>query len=117
VDDAQVSTGWYVMEWGMGLWTCAQVNFCQTALMENIGWKLMPLWEEGIIAEALRDMNMAGRQFDPMIFNEEWEIVQGELDTISEEKLTLKGVSGGRAVLGFGNLMTPVDAPLNGLNF
>jgi len=109
VDDAQVSTGWYVREWGRDLWTCAQVNFCQTALMENIGWRLKPLWEEGIISEALRDMSMAGQQFHPLFFvDEDWETTQGEKNTISGERLTLNDLKAEETILGFGNVMTPV---------
>ena len=112
VDDAQVNTGWHVKEWGMNLWTCAQVNFCQTTIMENIGWRLKPLWEEQIIAEALRDMNIAGRQFDPVIYVEEdWELLQREEDKISGDKLMLTGLSTGKAVLGFGDMITPIDTP------
>lgn len=88
VDDAQVNTGWYVREWGMDLWTSEQVNFCQTALMDNIGWRLKPLWDASIISEAMRDMHMAGRKFEPVIFDEvNWGTVHSETNSIPEENL------------------------------
>ena len=104
LDDAEVSTGQYARLWGNGLWSCEQINFAQKAIMENIGWRIKPLWEEGVIRDAMRDMRMAAVEFEPVIYDEdeEWEVVE-------VEGMPLRGM--GKAVLGFGALMTPMDTP------
>jgi hypothetical protein len=75
LDDAQQTTKEYAEEWGKGLWTCEQINFTQRSLMENLGYRLLPLWEHSIILEALEDMERAGRQCTPEIYDvdENWD--------------------------------------------
>ncbi|KAG9249279.1 hypothetical protein BJ878DRAFT_1199 [Calycina marina] len=103
VDDAQVNTSWYVREWGNELWSCAQLNFCQTALMDDIGWRLLHLWDDGMIANALRDMKMAGRQCDFLVWDEdELDTNQGEKKRVLSRGLTLKDMGHGKAVTGLG---------------
>ena len=69
-----------------------------------------------MISEALRDMDMAGRELDPVIFNDiYWEMVQGEKDLIPEEKLILESMSVGKTIRGLGDMMTPADTPVEGL--
>jgi hypothetical protein len=69
LDDAQQTTREYEEEWGKGLWTCEQINFTQWCILENLGYRLLPLWEHSIILEALEDMERAGRQHSPEIYD------------------------------------------------
>jgi hypothetical protein len=63
LDDAQQRTREYLEDWGRGLWTCEQVNYTQRCLLENLGYRLLPLWEHNIILGALEDMERAGRHY------------------------------------------------------
>ncbi|KAI9054903.1 hypothetical protein LZ554_002047 [Drepanopeziza brunnea f. sp. 'monogermtubi'] len=63
LDDEQQRTKEYASLWGSNAWTCDQVNYTQRVILENLGYRLLPLWEQGIIAEAVRDMERAGRQY------------------------------------------------------
>ncbi|KUJ16786.1 uncharacterized protein LY89DRAFT_566116, partial [Mollisia scopiformis] len=107
LDDHQQSTREYRDQWGLNLWTCEQINFTQRILLENLGYRLLPLWEETIILEALEDMERASRQYEPEIFNDE-----EEEDWESENKHYNLVRIGGKAVLGLGNQLTPVETPM-----
>lgn len=65
LDDKQQTTRMYASIWGKDLWTWDQVNFTQRVILENLGYRLLPLWEERIILEALGDMKRAGGQVSP----------------------------------------------------
>ncbi|KAH8597144.1 hypothetical protein B0O99DRAFT_508464 [Bisporella sp. PMI_857] len=109
LDDAQFTTGHYTTEWANNLWTPQQINFAQKVIMENIEYRIMPLWEESIIKYAMRDMELAANDFEPMIYDEDedWEMVE------VPEKLSLKGMSTGQSVLGIGSMLTPIDTPIS----
>ncbi|KAK0129080.1 hypothetical protein ONS95_001021 [Cadophora gregata] len=112
LDDAQQRTSEYATEWGRGIWTCPQINFTQRVILENLGYRLLPLWEESIILGALEDMERAVQQYTPEIYSdsEEWE-ADTCFDSFDFPK-NLVGVPGmGKAVLGFGNQITPVETP------
>ncbi|CZR62298.1 uncharacterized protein PAC_12195 [Phialocephala subalpina] len=108
LDDRQQSTKEYAEDWGRGIWSCQQINFTQRCLLENLGYRLVPLWQEDIILEALEDMERAGQQHEPEIYDdddEDWEFENYRhrvLDTFA-----------GKAVLGLGNQLTPVETPLS----
>ena len=61
LDDQQQSTRHYVLSWGQEMWTCDQLNYTVQAIHENLGYRIHPLCEEGLIAEALETMDRAGR--------------------------------------------------------
>jgi hypothetical protein len=103
LDDAQESTSQYCHEWGRGIWSCEQINTTQRIIMENLGYRLLPLWEKGIISLAVRDMERAGiqyREVEPNVWDE-WRL-DGEFEGL--------GISG-KAVLGLGNQITPEETP------
>jgi len=112
LDDAQQVTREYASDWGRNLWSCDQLNFTQRCILENLGYRILPLWEESIISEALEDMERAARQPSPETSDEDWDTdtcfgSYGEAGNEHQRK-----TSDGRAVLGFGEQVTPVETPL-----
>jgi hypothetical protein len=112
VDDAQQTTKEYAEQWGKGLWTYEQINFTQRCLLENLGCRLLPLWEDSIILEALEDMERAGRQhtLDNYDVNEDWDTATcfGSFGGPGHRRK----MSDGKAVLGLGEQLTPAEIPL-----
>ncbi|CZT43674.1 uncharacterized protein RSE6_03745 [Rhynchosporium secalis] len=112
LDDEQQHTIQYAIEWAKEIWTCPQINYTQRCLLENLGYRLLPLWEESIILEALEDMERAGQQSTPEIHSdgEDWD----DADTCfgSFDQGLARSVPGrGKAVLGEGKLSTPIETP------
>jgi hypothetical protein len=112
LDDAQQTTKEYAEEWGKGLWTCEQINFTQWCLLENLGYRLLPLWEHSIILDALEDMERAGRQQTPEVYDVDvdWDTATcfGSFGGVGHERK----MSDGKAVLGLGEQLTPAETPL-----
>jgi len=105
LDDTQQPTREYASEWGKNLWTCEQVNFTQRALLENLGYRLLPLWDERLIIEALEDMERAGKQFS-CTFGDYWEAA-------TKRARVGSGMSTGKAMKGIdGMQLTPVETPM-----
>jgi hypothetical protein len=94
LDDAQQSTRYYVQNWGRNMWTCQQVNYTERCLMENLGGRLLPLWDEDMILGALQDMERAGRMAKKL-----------------REEGDGNGVSDGKPVLDAYNQLTPGESP------
>jgi hypothetical protein len=112
LDDAQQTTKEYAEEWGNGLWTCEQINFTQWCVLENLGYRLLPLWEYSIIREALEDMERAGRQHTPEIYDldKDWNTAAffGSFSGQARESKS----SNGKAVLGLCEPLTPTETPM-----
>jgi hypothetical protein len=112
LDDAQQTTTEYAEEWGKGLWTCNQINFTQWCILENLGYRILPLWEHSIILEALEDMERAGRQRCPAIYDtdEDWDAATcfGSFGVPCHEAK----MSDGKAVLRLCEQLTPAETPL-----
>lgn len=62
LDDCHEKTQYYRTEWGKGLWTCAQLNVTERCIMENLGYRILPLWHPALIADAVCDMQRAAKQ-------------------------------------------------------
>jgi hypothetical protein len=102
LDDLSSNTRTYVMDWGCGMWSCAQVNFTQRCLLENIGYSLLPLCQEDMIRDAVRDMERAGRWSGVVLYDSSPE---GRREANS-------GVEGkGEAITGVGEQLTPFETP------
>jgi len=112
VDDAQQTTTEYAKEWGKGLWICNQINFTQRCILENLGYRLLPLWEHSIILEALEDMDRAGQQHCPVIYDadEDWDAATcfGSFGAPANGAQ----MSNGKAVLGLCEQLTPAETPM-----
>jgi hypothetical protein len=112
LDDEDRETSWYAREWGGGLWSTQQINFTSWIILENIGFRLLSLWQENLIAEAMADMERAGTRPVPVIYtnlNTEEEREEKAWQQVDNGENREK--VGGNAVLGFGDQMTPVETP------
>jgi len=121
VDDSQKQTATYAEDWGKLRWTCDQINYTQRVILENLSYRLLPLWNDTIILEALEDMERARRQTEraeeqrmkenetlyptePGIWDSEWD---SQPFRVSFDG---KAMSDGKAILGVGGL-TPAETP------
>jgi hypothetical protein len=110
LDDEQQSTVTYALDWGKGIWTCAQINYTQRAILENVGYKILPLWDKDLISDILVDMQRAGQQYEPRIYDEENKVMMEK-----ENLLAFEGerpMSSGKAVFGPQDQMTPAETPM-----
>ncbi|KAE8447759.1 hypothetical protein EG329_010153 [Mollisiaceae sp. DMI_Dod_QoI] len=110
LDDHQQRTKEYATDWGRGLWSCQQINFTQRCLLENLGYRLLPLWEENIILGALEDMERASRQYEPEIYNEDENWETETFGSFRGPALDTQRITG-KAIMGLGNQLTPVETP------
>jgi hypothetical protein len=62
VVDCQEPTRYYRESWGRNMWTSEQINVTERCIMENLGCRILPLWDPVLIADATRDMQRAARQ-------------------------------------------------------
>ena len=60
LDDGATHTSTYQDGIADGRWTCEQINVTERCILENLGWRIMPLWQEELIADAKEDMRRAG---------------------------------------------------------
>ncbi|OTA59213.1 hypothetical protein K449DRAFT_466920 [Hypoxylon sp. EC38] len=102
VEDLQESTQYYSFSWGQNMWTCEQINFTERCIMENLGYRILPLWEEKSIKQARHDIEMARR-----------ELVDGGIGIGDDGKAAkhAKSMSSGHAVMGLGRQLTPAETP------
>jgi hypothetical protein len=128
IDDAQESTNTYAMDWGSGRWAFSQINYTQRLILENLSYRLLPLWNENFIAGAMEDMERARRQSDraaerklkinenlelniypaePRIWDSDWD---AEACCGGYEGRGMG--TGGKAVVGLGEQLTPVQTPM-----
>lgn len=63
-EDLQESAQVYCEGWGRGMWSTEQLNATERCIMERLGYRILPLFEEGCLADAMVDMQLAGRQQD-----------------------------------------------------
>ena len=108
------------------MWTCEQINYTQLQILENLGYRLLPLWEESIISEALGDMERARRQnerqarkmaklemelnmypTDLGIWDADW-----DAETCCG-RFQVKVMSDGKAIMGVVEQLTPTLTPLD----
>ncbi|KAK3906271.1 hypothetical protein C8A05DRAFT_11967 [Staphylotrichum tortipilum] len=60
--DCQEPTHYYGAAWGKNMWTCEQINLTERCIMENLGYRILPLWDPVLITDAVGDMQRAARQ-------------------------------------------------------
>ncbi|KAG0649081.1 hypothetical protein D0Z07_4375 [Hyphodiscus hymeniophilus] len=125
VDDEPEKTIAYAEDMGKEMWTCDQINYTQRLILENLSYRLLPLWEESIISEAMEHMERARRQSErqaekkmklgtemplypaePSIWDDDWD---SETFCGSFEG---EGMSDGKAVIGLGQQLTPALTPV-----
>jgi hypothetical protein len=60
--DCQEPTNYYRSAWGQNMWTCDQINVTERCIMESLGYRILPLWDPVLIADAVNDMQRAAKQ-------------------------------------------------------
>jgi hypothetical protein len=103
LDDQQSTTRSYSEDWGSGRWTCDQINTTEQAIMENLGYRLLPLWTQELIGDALEEMERAGRY-----------VIQRVGHSMPPTpELNLKAVFSGTAVWSAQRQITPAETPMS----
>ncbi|KAB8290064.1 hypothetical protein EYC80_010390 [Monilinia laxa] len=105
IDDQQGTTIYYAQKWAKGLWSCDQINFTQRSIMENLGYRLLPLCSQEILEEAKNDMARAAkRQSSASYCMQEW--------SMSMANCGGRPMSSGKACLGIDGENTPQPTPV-----
>lgn len=102
LDDPQAPASHYVATWGGGVWSCEQLNATECCIMANLGWRILPLCDEDLLADAMVDMQLAARARQPS--------GSGYLSPEDESENEEAAVAG-RAVVSLGLSITPVETP------
>lgn len=110
LDDDQRSTAYYALHWGMQIWTSAQINYTQISIMENIDYRIFPLWDEELIFMILMDMRRAGQQHEPHIYDEDNESMLDRVNLLEFENDT--PMSSGKAGFGLQDQLTTAETPM-----
>lgn len=59
-DDNEMPTSRWATKVGAGLWSCQQLNTTERLVLDCIGWNIMDLSDDWLLAEARDDMDRAG---------------------------------------------------------
>lgn len=102
--DRHEQTQYYRAAWGDNLWTNDQINATERCIMENLGYRILPLCHPRLIADAVDDMERAGRQ---LALPSHTSSVTHHARSVS----TTAVPSTGKAVFGLGMQLTPVETP------
>jgi hypothetical protein len=103
LEDCHEPTRYYRSAWGKNMWTCHQINVTERCVMESLGYRILPLWDSRLIADALGDMQRAGRQA----------VVPLHHYDNDDDDRHKRSMSSGQAVFGLGLQLTPVETPLS----
>ncbi|KAJ4270468.1 hypothetical protein NW762_002150 [Fusarium torreyae] len=119
-EDPQEASQYYCKVWGRGMWSHQQLNVTERCIMENLNYRIMPLYEDDCLTDAMVDMQLAAQQPDwelneymPMDSNSS----DDESDNININHHYVpthsrsKTLGSGMAVLGLGLSLTPIDTP------
>ncbi|KFZ09256.1 hypothetical protein V502_08849 [Pseudogymnoascus sp. VKM F-4520 (FW-2644)] len=60
LDDYATHISSYEDDIANGRWTCEQINATERCILENLEWRIMPLWREDLIEDAKEDMRKVG---------------------------------------------------------
>lgn len=99
--DCQEPTYYYRTAWGGNMWTCEQINLTERCIMENLGYRILPLWHPALIADAVGDMQRAARQATFPSYPRNGEAHK-------------RSVSSADALLGRNFPLTPAETPTSG---
>ncbi|KAL5596722.1 hypothetical protein BROUX41_006586 [Berkeleyomyces rouxiae] len=64
-EDPALSSNYFVSKFGNHMWTSDQLNATERCIMENLNYRIMPLYSEDLITEAMVDMQLAARPPPP----------------------------------------------------
>lgn len=111
LEDSHAPTQYYRSTWGNNLWTCEQINITERCIMEDLNYRILPLWDERLIGDALNDMERAGRQalvLPPL--------TAAQSQSQFQKEQHKRCVSSGAVVYGLGLQLTPAGTPLSECN-
>lgn len=122
LDDEQSPTSLWAEHIGEYRWSAEQINATEFSIMDNLQWRLLPLWTEDRLAEALEDMEMAGRQAQALQMRQARKglnnkgLVESSMAGNRDASLSKKGSmifgTGGQAIqCEQTKLWTPIDTP------
>lgn len=115
-EDPQDATQYYCRAWGRGLWTHSQLNVTERCIMENLNYRILPLCNDECLTDAMVDMQLAAVQ--PSWTSREYtppeSISGGDEDLYVPSHTRSKTLGTGKAVLGLGLTLTPMDTPSAG---
>lgn len=60
LDDSATHISSYQYDIANGRWTCEQINATERCILENLEWRIMPLWREDLVEDAKEDMRKVG---------------------------------------------------------
>ena len=117
-EDPQDATQYYCQAWGRGMWSHSQLNVTERCIMENLNYRILPLCNDECLTDAMVDMQLAAVQ--PSWSSREYtppeSIPGGDRDIYVPAHSRSKTLSTGRATLGLGLTLTPVDTPVAGVS-
>ena len=114
LEDAHAPTQYYRSTWGNNLWTCEQINITERCIMEDLNYRILPLWDERLIADALNDMERAGRQ--ALHLSPSVAMAQPQKEACDSKHQHERCQSSGAAVWGLGLQLTPAGTPMSECN-
>ncbi|KAH7630711.1 hypothetical protein B0T09DRAFT_124034 [Sordaria sp. MPI-SDFR-AT-0083] len=112
LEDSHAPTQYYRSAWGNNLWTCEQINITERIIMEDLNYRILPLWDERLIGDALNDMERAGRQ--ALLLPPPATPAQSQSQFQKEQHK--RCVSSGAALYGLGMQLTPAGTPMSECN-
>lgn len=105
----QREAAWFADVWGRGLWTAAQVSATERCMAQHLGYRIMPLYDAELIADAKADMQTAAELAAEAEAEQEERQVSAAARGGGDDAGARRCVSSGPA-LGLG-LLTPLDTP------
>ncbi|KAK0718319.1 hypothetical protein B0T26DRAFT_676498 [Lasiosphaeria miniovina] len=102
LEDRQEPMRYYRAAWGKNMWTCEQINVTERCIMEALGYRILPLWDQRLIADAMGDMERAGRQALLPLYASNGNVAPHS-----------RSMSTGKAVFGLGLQPTPAETPVS----
>lgn len=113
-DDCDEPTRYFAADWGRGRWTCAQINTTERCIMEHLGYRLLPLCDPGLLADAVADMKRAGRaalRENKKNNKNKTADQQQQAGHARSVSVPVRAGGGGEAAVGLGVSLTPVETP------
>ncbi|KAI5463218.1 hypothetical protein BGZ63DRAFT_412870 [Mariannaea sp. PMI_226] len=111
-EDPQEPSQYYCQDWGRGMWSHQQLNVTERCIMEHLNYRIMPLYDDECLTDAMVDMQLAAQQpgwHDNSSSSDDDDDVDASHYVPSHTRS--KTLGSGKATLGLGLTLTPVDTP------
>ncbi|KFA78058.1 hypothetical protein S40288_05453 [Stachybotrys chartarum IBT 40288] len=112
-EDPQETTQYYCRAWGRDMWSHEQLNVTERLIMESLDYRILPLYDDECITDAMVDMQLAAQEppGDLRQTTPPESIYGDDAQAFVPSHCRSKTMSTGKAILGFGNTLTPTDTP------